>query len=109
MSCNFNIIAECSRGYIGQCTCCNEYNFAFNNLLITFSEEHLAWFFDWLLQNRDNPDLYFPLANGQDRIYRSPLDNFFITFNFNELEELEMLYGQVQLVWQARKIVNTKV
>ena len=106
MSCNFNIIAECPRGYIGQCTGCKEYNFAFNNLLITFSEDHLVWFFDWVLQNRDNPDFHFLLANGQDRIYKSPLENLFITFNSNELEDMEILYGQLQIVWQARQILN---
>ncbi|QLH32140.1 MAG: hypothetical protein HWD62_06600 [Cyclobacteriaceae bacterium] len=53
--------------------------------------------------------MHFPLANGQDRIFPSPLDNLFITFNTNELDDIELLYGQLQLVWQARNIVNSKV
>ena len=107
MSCDFQILSENKFGYIGQCSCCQEFNFAYKNLLITFTEEHLFHFSDWLIGNQDNPAFLFDLPHGKTRVYRSPVENFFLTFTSEELQELSQLFNEVQLVLEARKIVDS--
>ena len=106
MSCNFEIISENVYGYIGKCTCCEEFNFAYKNLLITFTEEHLFHFSDWLIGNQNNPEFLFDLPHGKSRIYRSPAENLFITFDVGELQELSHLFTEAHLVLEARKIIT---
>ena len=106
MECKFNVLAENEHGYVGQCACCEEFNFAYKNLLITFSEEHLMSFFDWVLTNQDNPEFQYPLRHGRMHVYQSPVENLFVTFNEEELEDLQQLSTEVKLVLEARKIIN---
>jgi hypothetical protein len=106
MACDFNILAENEFGYIGQCSCCEEFNFAYKNILVTFSEEHLFHFSDWLIGNQNNPEFLFDLPHGKSRVYRSPVENLFLTFDEGELSQLSQLFTETQLVLEARKIVG---
>jgi len=105
-NCSFEILAESEGGYIGRCTSCGEFNFAFKNLLITFTEEHLFHFHDWLIENQNDPEFIFELPNGKSRVYRSPADNLFIAFHPQELDEIHDLMIQTQIVLETRKILN---
>ena len=106
MNCDFQILSENESGYIGQCSCCHEFNFGYKNLLITFTEEHLFHFSDWLIGNQNNPEFLFDLPHGKSRVYRSPVENLFLTFNVDELQELAQLFNEVHLVLEARKIID---
>jgi hypothetical protein len=105
-NCAFEILAESESGYVGRCTDCGEFNFAFKNLLITFTEEHLFHFHDWLIENQNDPDFIFELPNGKSRVYRSPVDNLFIAFHPNELGEIHDLMVQTQLILVAKRLLN---
>ena len=58
----FKIIAECSEGYIGICECCREFNFAFKNVLLTFQEEEMIGFFEWMIAGRDSCENTSPMC-----------------------------------------------
>jgi len=107
LNCDFQILSENEFGYIGQCSCCQEFNFAYKNLLITFTEEHLFHFYDFLIGNQDNPNFLFDTPHGKSHVYRSPVENLFLAFNAVELNELSQLFNEVQLILEARKIVDS--
>ena len=107
MNCDFQILSENEFGYIGQCACCREFNFAYKNLLITFTEDHLFHFCDFLIGNKDDPNFLFDTPRGKSHVYRSPVENLFLTFNADELQELAQLFNEVELVLEARKIVDS--
>lgn len=102
----FRILAECRNGYVAECSCCCELNFAYKNILLSFGEEDMLRFLLWLRDSRDCEDNYLPLPHCRDRVYRSPLENFYLTFNLQELAEIEQLLAEVSLIVEARKIIH---
>lgn len=103
---SFEILAESDNGYIGICTCCQEFNFVYKNVVLAFQQEELIRFCEWLITYRHHNDTYLPLPHGRTRVYRSPLTNLFIAFHDHELDEVSQLFSQVQLVLEARSLVQ---
>src|SRR5688572_28350544 len=93
----FKVISETNSSYIGYCECCLQYNFAFNNLLIVFSEDELINFLDWLQCNRSSTANELALPNGRTRVYSSPHGNLFLVFNDTELDEIDLMAAEVKL------------
>ena len=105
---DFQILASSDNGYIGICTCCEQFNLVYKNILLTFQEESLFQFCDWLVECRNNPEYQYTSYHGRNHVYPSPLQNFFLMFSNSELAEVEHLYNEVQLVLEARKLVKAK-
>ena len=103
----FEIIAESTNGYIGSCTCCQEFNFVFKNVVLAFQQDELLRFGDWLIDYRYHNDTFLALPHGRTRVYRSPLTNLFIAFHDNELDEVSHLFSQVNLVLEARTLLQS--
>ena len=101
----FRVLAECSDGYIGVCTCCREFNFTYKTVLMSFQEEEMHAFFDWLITNFKTRAHYMPLRHGRNRVFASPNSNLFLVFNDHELEEIECLYHQTLLLLQAESLL----
>jgi hypothetical protein len=106
-SSSFRILAECPNGYIGECACCREFNFAYKNILLAFQEEEMCRFLEWIVDLKFDPDTFQPLPHQRDRIYCSPLSNMFLAFDLRELEEIELLFAQTRLMLEARKIISS--
>lgn len=102
---SFKILAETDNGYIGVCACCNEFNFAFKNVLLTFQQEEMFRFFEWIIARRDSPEHYMPLHHGRDKLFSSPNSNLFIVYNDDELNEIVMMYNEALLILEARKVL----
>jgi hypothetical protein len=102
---NFRLLAEHEHGYIGICECCREFNVAYKNMLISFQEEEMMQFFDWIHANQFNPAHYMRLAHGRNRIFTSPHSNLYMVFTDEEIVELLEMFGQVKLVLEAEKIL----
>ncbi|HYF68232.1 MAG TPA: DUF6686 family protein [Ohtaekwangia sp.] len=98
---SFRIISETAHGYIGKCECCHQYNFVFNNLLISFLEDELINFLDWLQGSRYSNDTCISLYNGRDRVYTSLHSNLFLTFSDGELNDIEQMTVEVKLMIEA--------
>lgn len=98
----FRILAECDDGYLGVCECCREYNFAYKTFLITFQEDEMHRFFDWVLTNRNSPHHYMPMHHGRNRVFSSPNSNLFLTFSDDELEAVAQLYHETVILQQAQ-------
>lgn len=94
----FKILAECANGYVGICECCREYNFAYKNFLLTFQEEDMHHFFDWIIVNRYSPNHYMPLHHGRNRVFSSPNSNLFLAFTDEEMDEITQLYREAQIL-----------
>lgn len=94
----FKILSECPNGYIGVCECCNEFNFAYKTTLISFQEDELHIFFDWLISGQHLPEHYLPLAHGRSRVFTTPHSNLFLTYSDVEMEEIINLYRQTVLM-----------
>lgn len=104
---SFSILAETDNGYIGVCECCREFNFAYKNILLTFQEEEMYRFFDWVITKRNCPKHYMPLRHGRDRVYSSPNSNLFIAFHDKEVDEIEQMYNEVKIVLEAQRVLLT--
>lgn len=104
----FKVISETSCSYIGYCECCYQYNFAFNNLLIVFSEDELINFLDWLQCHRSSTENFIQLPHGRTRIYSSPHGNLFLVFNEDELDEINVMAAETKLMLQATRLINPR-
>ena len=100
-----NILAECNNGYISVCECCNEFNFAYKNILLTFQEEDMLRFFDWIIENRNSPHHFMPMHHGRSKVFSSPNSNLFLVFHDNELDEVVRMYNETRLILEARKVL----
>lgn len=98
----FKIFAECANGYVGVCECCREYNFAYKTVLITFQEDEMHSFFDWVTTNRNSPNHYMPMRHVRNRVFSSPSSNLFLTFSEGELEEINQFYHETLILEQAK-------
>ncbi|WP_333820063.1 DUF6686 family protein [Ohtaekwangia sp.] len=103
---NLEILAESLNGYVSRCLCCHEFNLAYKNVLLVFDEEQLIRFFEWVLSNRQSLDNFHPLPHGRCRIFSSPHSNLLIVYNDEEIDELAGLFAEVQIVLEARRLVN---
>lgn len=103
-----NILASADNGYIGVCECCNEFNFVYKNVMLALQQEELVRFLDWLLTNRTHDETYLPLPHGRTRVYRSPLSNLFLTFDEQELDEITQMFAEIQLILEARSLLQDK-
>ena len=101
-----DILAETSNGYVSQCTCCHEFNLTYKNVLLVFDEDSMFRFFDWVIGYRNSLENYQPLPHGRNRLYSSPHSNLYLVFNDEEIDELEILFAEVQLVREARRITS---
>lgn len=101
-----SILAETDNGYIGVCSCCQEFNFVYKNILLAFRQDELMRFCDWLISYRYHNDTFLPLPHGRTRVYRSPLSNLFIAFYEDELDEVDQLFSEAKLIIEARNLVQ---
>jgi hypothetical protein len=101
----FKLLADCGNGYISECSCCNELNFAYKNIPLAFPKEEMFRFLDWVIEFRFQPESYQPLPHHRDRVYCSPLSNMFLAFNETELEEIEMLLEQTRILLETRRLI----
>lgn len=103
----FRVLSECANGYIGICECCLEFNFAYKTVLLSFQEEEMLQFFQWVIGNRSSRDYYMPLRHGRNRVYCSPHSNLFLTYDDDELDEITRLHNEAVLLWQVQKTLLT--
>lgn len=101
----FRILSECKHGYIGVCKCCQEFNFAYKTILVSFQEDEMLRFFDWLISKRHSPEHYMPLHNGRNRVYASQHSNLFIAFRDKELDEIETMYNEMKIIRDTQRIL----
>ncbi len=101
----FRILTECDNGYIGVCECCQEFNFAYKNILLTFQEEEMCRFLDWVIANRNSRQHYMPLRHGRNKVFSSPNSNLFIAFHDKELDEIALMYNETKLILEAQKVL----
>lgn len=104
----FQVLAECEHGYIGVCECCHEFNFAYKTVLLTFQEDEMRQFFDWLIGCRHAPHHYQPMRHGRNRVFSSPHSNLFLTYSDEELDEIASLYKQTVVMLQVQNILLQK-
>lgn len=102
---SFRILSECLHGYIGMCECCREFNFAYKTVLLTFQEDSMAIFFEWIMASRFLPEHYMPLRHGSRRIFSSPHGNLFLVYRDEEIDQILQLYSQVRLILEAEKVL----
>jgi hypothetical protein len=102
----FRMLTECDNGYISECNCCRQLNFAYKNIVLEFPQEDLIRFLEWLIEFRHQPESYQPLPHHRDRVYRSPLDNLYLAFNSHELQEIEVMPGHTNIILEARRLLG---
>lgn len=101
----FKILSENNEGYIGVCECCQQYNFAYKTVLLTFPEDDFHRFFDWLITNRFAPQHYAPLHHGRSRMFSSPHSNLYLVYADEELDDITHLYQEASLILEAQKLL----
>lgn len=99
----FRVLTDCRHGYIGVCACCGDYNLAYKNLLLIFSEPQLFQFLDWLEDSRRHPDFRVALRHGRTHLYCGPVPTVYLAFNDRELDDLNQMAVEVKLLLEARR------
>ena len=102
---NFKILSVSQEGYVGVCTCCREFNLAYQNLLITFPEEGMVKFYHWLQEGMKNPDTSIELHHNKNRVFKGPAGNFYMTFNDEEIEVILNMIEEAMIVIEAKRIL----
>lgn len=97
------ILSQTQNGYIGQCPCCDRFNFMFNNLLFVFNLESLQKFGQMLYEEEHRTPA---LPNGKSYVFPSPLPNFMLTFRLEELEEIRTLFQETFLSLEIDSILK---
>ncbi len=104
----FEILSETRNGYLGVCTCCLEFNFAYKNLVLTFNEKDMFSILNWLVENENNPANVVNMHHGKERVYASPVKNIFLAFNIDELKEIDVLITEAQILWEAKGLAGQR-
>ncbi|MCE7043016.1 DUF6686 family protein [Dyadobacter sp. CY312] len=98
------ILSQSENGYIGQCNCCDHYNFAFGNFLFIFTAGGLNGFHSALHDHQHVHALDTPMSNGKSILFPSPIPNFMLSFSEAEMEEVKGLFQETLLVMEVDKI-----
>lgn len=101
----YRVLSECANGYIGVCTCCREFNFAYKTILLSFQEEDMQRTFNWLFANCKTQKQHIDMRHQRKRIFSSQHANLFLVFNDQELEEIRGLFQQAQLLLEAENLL----
>ncbi|CAG5009678.1 hypothetical protein DYBT9275_04548 [Dyadobacter sp. CECT 9275] len=105
---SLRILSQSDRGYIGQCNCCDHYNFVFGNILFVFTEDGLRGFQSILYEQDHLHELNEALPHGKTHLLPSPIPNFMLSFDGPELEEIKNLFQETFLILEIDKIFSFK-
>ncbi|MCF0057858.1 DUF6686 family protein [Dyadobacter sp. CY356] len=103
---SLRILSQSKNGYIGQCSCCDHYNFVFGNVLFIFSEDGLSGFHAMLYDKHQFQSLDTALPHGRNHLLRSPIPNFMLSFNDDEVEEIKNLLQETLLALEIDRIFS---
>lgn len=105
---SLRILSHTLKGYIGQCNCCTHFNFAYGNVLFVFTEDGLRGFQSVLHDPYHIHRLGEELPHGKTHLLPSPIPNFMLSFDNEELEEIRGLFQEALLVLEVDKIFADK-
>ncbi len=105
---SLRILSQTDNGYIGQCSCCDHYNFVFGNLIFIFSADGLSGFQSVLYDQTQLQLLDTPLPNKKNYILPSPIPNFMLSFDGEEIEEIKNLFQECLLTLEIDRIFAQK-
>lgn len=105
---SLRILSQSKNGYIGQCSCCDHYNFVFGNVLFIFSEDGLNGFHSVLYDEQQFQTMETALPHGRNHLLPSPIPNFMLSFNDEEVEEIKNLFQETLLALEIDRIFSHK-
>ena len=105
---SLRILSQADKGYIGQCHCCTNFNFAYGNLIFVFTEDGLRGFQSMLYDPHHIHSLGETLPHGKTHLLPSPIPNFMLSFDDIELDEIRTLFQEALLVLEVDKIFSYK-
>ncbi|KAA6432815.1 hypothetical protein FEM33_23240 [Dyadobacter flavalbus] len=103
---SLRILSQSEHGYIGQCSCCDHYNFVFGNFLFIFTKSGLHGFHNVLYDKSQVQILEIPLPNGKEVILPSPIPNFMLSFSKSEIDEVKGLFQESLLALEIDRIFS---
>ncbi len=102
----FKILATCHAGYVGVCTCCHEFNLAFNNLLLTFPEKDMLKYYRWLKEGVSDPKNKFEMKHNRNWVFKGPVENFYLAYNDQEVAAITTMIEEALLMMEVKKILK---
>lgn len=105
---SLRILSQTENGYIGQCNCCDHFNFVFGSFLFIFTEDGLRGFHSVLYEQQHFHRLEEALPHGKTYLLPSPIPNFMLSFDDNELDQIKILFQEAFLVIEVDKIFSCK-
>ncbi len=104
---SIKILGQSAQGYIGQCDCCDHFNFVYGNVLFIFTLQGLRNFHEVLEDKLDMHHLSEPLPNGKDHLLPSPIPNFMLAFNSHELKDISHIFQETFLAIEIEKLISS--
>lgn len=102
----FELLAECSHGYIGFCLHCKTFSFAYKNIALHFDGAEMNQFFEWIFANRQNEEFQSLGSEGPKIVYPTPIHNLYLVFCDQELDDLNKMIVEAQLALEIRQILT---
>ena len=96
-------ILEKENAFVSHCTCCNQYNLSYKNLLFALSLEELKQF--KAVMEKKIGFYEYASSHGKELLFKTPLQHFFLLFSEAEILELCDLITESLLVTEARFIL----
>ncbi|MDI9877230.1 MULTISPECIES: DUF6686 family protein [Bacteroidota] len=97
-------ILEKENAFVSHCTCCNQYNLSYKNLLFALSLAELRQFKAVM---EEKIGFYeYPSSHGKELLFKTPLQHFFLLFSEAEILELCDFITEALLVIEARFILS---
>jgi hypothetical protein len=105
---SLRILSQSENGYIGQCHCCDHYNFVFGNFLFIFTADGLNGFHSVLYEKEHFHVMEPPLPNQKNYLLPSLIPNFMLSFSEGEIEEIKNLFQESLLALEIDRIFAQK-
>lgn len=97
-------ILEKENAFVSHCTCCNQYNLSYKNLLFVLSLSELKQF-KAIMEEKVGFYEYHS-SHGKELLFKTPLQHFFLLFSESEIHDLCDLITECLLVIEARFILS---
>jgi hypothetical protein len=74
--------------------------------VLVFDEDAMLRFFEWVLSYRHSFENFHAFPYGRRHLYSSPNSNLFLVYSDEDLDELSILFAEVQIILEVRKLVG---
>lgn len=98
-------LTQHENGYIGYCAGCRSYNVAYKNSLFILSEDEYTYYREVIVERTVMRPFF--TTHGKEWLLKTPMQNYFMMFSDDEINELIQLMDEASLLMQVNQLLQT--